>query len=161
MAVVPPQKTLVIMAEDQDYLGRMAESALQNTEYELHHHLSGVGALAELESLKVEIEKGRKVILLTDNSMPEMNGTELVTAVVAQGIKVPVIMATSEADAAKALGKNVDVTLIKPYNPAELIPAFAEAETKFKARMPAADQGGMTAKYVTKPSQPPKGHEHG
>lgn len=68
--------------------------------------------------------------LILDNHMPGMTGVELVEALRARDIKVPVIMFTGRADAAlkqRALRAGVLIVLDKPVNEEHLLQAIAIA----------------------------------
>ncbi len=84
--------TSVLLVDDSYVVGKEVESALAGR-YELVHELDGVAGLERLRS-------GNFALALLDVNMPRMGGIEMAKIASAEGLDVPMVMLTSEAQPA-------------------------------------------------------------
>ncbi|HZZ83686.1 MAG TPA: response regulator [Anaeromyxobacteraceae bacterium] len=113
---------VLLVEDDADNRELMAE-VLESAGCEVPTAASGAAALDVLRGGPVDV-------VVTDIGMPGMGGLELARA--AKGIApgVPVVVVTGWAereDIARALGKEIDLVLVKPIDPDGLIGAVKEA----------------------------------
>lgn len=106
---IPRQRILVV--EDDPILRRLSSTLLAEAGYQVDSAEDGAVAWNIVRSKTFDL-------LITDNSMPNVTGVELIKKVRAAGIAVPIIMATA------SLPKDVfsqfpclqpTATMIKPY----------------------------------------------
>ena len=111
---------LTILAVDDDGLVLMGTTGLLE---DMGHHVleaySGAEALALFET-NPDID-----ILLTDQAMPKMTGTELAATIRAVRPDLPIILASGYAEMPEGAGKNIAARLEKPFGPNELTRAIA------------------------------------
>jgi CheY-like chemotaxis protein len=114
-------KQLAILTVDDDPLVALNTSAMLE---ELGHTVySAPSAMHALEILRRE----KKIdLLITDQSMPDMTGSELASRVRAEKAHLPIILATGYAELAPGEGEGLP-RLAKPFSQHELIEAIARA----------------------------------
>jgi CheY-like chemotaxis protein len=115
------QKKLAILTVDDDPLVALNTSALLE---ELGHTVySAPSAMQALEILRRE-----KTIdlLITDQLMPGMTGSELASRIRAEKAQFPIILATGYAELAPGEGEGLP-RLAKPFSQRELAEAIARA----------------------------------
>jgi FixJ family two-component response regulator len=84
---------------------------------------SGTAALAE-------IERARPACLVVDLHMPVVSGLELIGALAARDIRLPVVMISGRVDRRirqRAVAAGVHVVLEKPFADAQLLEAISQA----------------------------------
>jgi PAS domain S-box-containing protein len=113
-------KQLAILTVDDDPLVALNTSALLE---ELGHTVySAPSAMKALEILR-----GEKIdLLITDQLMPDMTGSELAVRIRAERAQLPIILATGYAELAPGEGEGLP-RLAKPFSQRELAEAIARA----------------------------------
>jgi len=114
-------KKLAILTVDDDPLVALNTSALLE---ELGHTVySAPSALHALDILRRE----KKIdLMITDQLMPDMTGSELASRIRAENAQMPIILATGYAELAPGEGEGLP-RLAKPFNQRELAEAIARA----------------------------------
>jgi CheY-like chemotaxis protein len=125
VAAVPelpsPSRQFKILAVDDDVLIRMNISAmLEDMGHEVWEAASGDTALEILRQHR-EIE-----LLITDQAMPNMTGTELIEHVAIERPALPIILATGYGELPSALSVPI-IKLSKPFDEHQLGRALAHA----------------------------------
>jgi FixJ family two-component response regulator len=119
-----PARPAAIFVVDDDEPVRDSTCAL------LEAHGMPVNAYASAEALLGAVVLQHGDCLILDNHMPGTTGIELVEALRARGIRIPVIMFTGRADASlkqRAIRAGVLIVLDKPVNEDHLLQAIAIA----------------------------------
>lgn len=115
---VPTTRGVVVLAEDDDDLGRFMMLALEKRAgVTVHLVANGELALGALADGVVDV-------LVTDIQMPGMSGLQLVQQVRASHPELPIVMMTAHATvdyAIAALRSQVDEFLVKPVATADLV----------------------------------------
>jgi CheY-like chemotaxis protein len=116
-------KKLAILTVDDDPLVALNTSALLE---ELGHTVySAPSGLHALDILRRE----KKIdLMITDQLMPDMTGSELATRIRAENAHFPIILATGYAELAPGEGEGLP-RLAKPFGQRELAEAIARALT--------------------------------
>ncbi|MFZ1171805.1 MAG: PAS domain S-box protein [Bradyrhizobium sp.] len=119
----PINKKLAILTVDDDPLVALNTSALLE---ELGHTVySAPSALHALDILRRE----KKIdLMITDQLMPDMTGSELASRIRAENSHMPIILATGYAELAPGEGEGLP-RLAKPFGQRELAEAIARAVT--------------------------------
>ena len=119
----PFNRKLAILTVDDDPLVALNTSALLE---ELGHTVySAPSALLALEILRRE----KKIdLVITDQLMPDMTGSELATRIRVENAHFPIILATGYAELAPGEGEGMP-RLTKPFGQRELAEAIARAVT--------------------------------
>jgi CheY-like chemotaxis protein len=114
-------KKLSILTVDDDPLVALNTSALLE---ELGHTVySAPSALHALDILRRE----KKIdLMITDQLMPDMTGSELASRIRAENARMPIILATGYAELAPGEGVGLP-RLAKPFSQRELAEAIARA----------------------------------
>ena len=118
---IPPRRILVV--DDEPLLCLLIESFLTTDNHAVTAVTTGSAALAQLTT-------GRFDVVITDLSMPEINGEELAAEISQIAPRVPVILMTGFGDLMKADGRtrpHIQTILSKPITEAKLRTALAEA----------------------------------
>jgi CheY-like chemotaxis protein len=120
-ALSPVNKKLAILTVDDDPLVALNTSALLE---ELGHTVfSAPSALHALDILHRE----KKIdLMITDQLMPDMTGSELAARIRAENAHIPIILATGYAELAPGEGEGLP-RLAKPFSQRELVEAIARA----------------------------------
>ena len=111
----PPRRILV--AEDDTLLLRLNAVVLSHSGYEVDTAADGAAAWQALNANRYDL-------LVTDNSMPEISGVELLAKLRAAKMSLPVIMATGtlpEKDVTQHPWLQPDAMLLKPYTSEEML----------------------------------------
>jgi CheY-like chemotaxis protein len=117
----PVNKKLSILTVDDDPLVALNTSALLE---ELGHTVySAPSALHALDILRREKEID---LMITDQLMPDMTGSELASRIRAEHAHLPIILATGYAELAPGEGEGLP-RLAKPFGQRELADAIARA----------------------------------
>jgi len=116
-----PTRPLVVMAVDDDALVLMNTAAMLQ---ELGHTV--IEAASGMEALE-RLRDGAAVdLIITDQAMPRMTGTQLIAAVRAEFETLPIILATGYAELPSGLDAAV-LRLAKPFRQRDLADAVASA----------------------------------
>jgi two-component system chemotaxis response regulator CheY len=113
----PPQHILLV--DDESSIQRLAVEALTRAGYNVNGAEDGAAAWQALNADRYDL-------LITDNNMPNMTGVELLKALRAARMDLPVIMATGALPMLELMRHpqlQPAAALIKPYSPAELLGA--------------------------------------
>jgi PAS domain S-box-containing protein len=117
------QKKLTILTVDDDPLVALNTSALLE---ELGHTVYSVPS--GMHALDVLRRKGDVDLLITDQLMPGMTGSELAATIRANRPELPIILATGYAELTPGEGKGIP-RLSKPFGQRDLAEAIARAVT--------------------------------
>jgi len=121
----PGQGETILVVDDDEGLVRLAEESLAELGYEPVGYASPNAALAAIEA-----DPGRFDVVLTDEAMPGLTGTELARAVRAIRSDLPVVLMSgfvTPAVRAAAQDAGVVTVLGKPLMAAEIAKALAGA----------------------------------
>ena len=109
----------ILIVDDESHIINVLALKLRNAQFEVHTASNGEEALKQAESVKPDL-------VITDYSMPVMNGLELVKQLRSQEPtqNLPVIMLTArgqnveedDGDAPK-----IDLLMSKPFSPREIL----------------------------------------
>jgi nitrogen-specific signal transduction histidine kinase len=114
----------ILFVDDEQALRRAGRRVLESQGYTVVTACDGVDALTNLRSTQFEVD-----LIITDLMMPNMNGAELCTALEAEGISVPVIIASgySDLDVQAQLNTKVDIPIVrKPWTVTEMLAAVRD-----------------------------------
>jgi DNA-binding response OmpR family regulator len=106
----------VLLVEDTDTVRRAVALGLRSSGFEVTAVRGGEDALAVYAAVRPEV-------IITDLSMPGMDGFELIATMRVRGIDVPILVITardSARDRAAAAAAGADGYLLKPFGLAEL-----------------------------------------
>jgi len=109
-------KERILIAEDDAVTRLMLESTLTNFGYEVISSANGLDALRELEETRVDV-------ILTDYTMPALNGAELLQTMLSRNYEGVFIFLTGNSDlrvAIQLLKNGADDYLVKPFLSEEL-----------------------------------------
>ena len=121
-----PARRRVLLVEDTDSVRRAVALGLTASGFDVTAVSDGVQALAVIDAV-------RPAVLVTDLTMPRMDGFELVRTLRVRQVGVPVLVITardSVQDRAAARAAGSDSYLVKPFGLAELrdrVTALADA----------------------------------
>ncbi len=122
----------VLLVEDTDTVRRAVALGLRSLGFEVTAVRGGEDALAVYAAVRPEV-------IITDLSMPGMDGFELIATLRARGIDVPILVITardSARDRAAATAAGAGGYLLKPFGLAELrdnVLTLAERHTSIDA----------------------------
>ncbi|PWR20134.1 hybrid sensor histidine kinase/response regulator [Zavarzinia aquatilis] len=125
---VPRQKLRVLIAEDDELLSEALGEALERQGFTVHVVHDARSALAYLARHSGQID-----VLLTDEAMPGMRGSEMIRQLRSAGSRLPIVLWSANADptllgAAGLLGANSRVEFCrKPASTGDLIAAINRA----------------------------------
>jgi PAS domain S-box-containing protein len=109
----PPQRPLVVLAVDDDALVLMnTQAMLEDMGHEVIDAMSGAEALKKLEQQRVDL-------VITDQSMPQMSGSELARRIGERWPEIAIILATGYAEVPAGSGPELP-RLAKPFSQADL-----------------------------------------
>ena len=112
---VPPEKTTILVVDDEPKIARLIRTALARDRYEVLQATDGTAGVEMVESERPDL-------VLLDVMMPGMGGMETCKRI-RELSDVPIIMLTArqtEADRVKGLDLGADDFVPKPFSPAEL-----------------------------------------
>ncbi len=113
----------VLLVDDHTLFRSGLETLLER------HGIDVIAAVGDgREGLKLAAETEPDVILL-DMRMPDMNGLEVLTALRAEGLRMPIVMLTTsneEHDLVESLRNGAQGYLLKDMEPSELVDALRE-----------------------------------
>lgn len=115
-------QTYVLLVDDESEFRFSASVALRGAGYRVVVAMNGREALARI----VEARSGGDPVhvLVTDQQMPGMTGTELATVLRAMGVEIPVVIVTAFRDASIGNGLrkgSVSEFIEKPIKPDSLV----------------------------------------
>jgi CheY-like chemotaxis protein len=114
--VQPSGQRLVVVADDEDSVRRFVKSVLEHAGYQVLEAADGVNALALIEKIGGAVD-----LLVTDCTMPNLNGTGLVRAVREKYAGIPVVYMsgfTSDSDGTQLDDPSAQCAFIpKPFSP--------------------------------------------
>jgi CheY-like chemotaxis protein len=118
----------VLLVDDTELVRTLAQFVLSEAGYETHTAESGAAALAFLKSRKVPID-----VLVTDLTMPQMNGFELMGEVQKLSPATRIVLMTGyldPSDAEQGETPRPDLVISKPFRPPELLKAVDSVLSK-------------------------------
>ncbi len=106
----------ILVVDDEPQIRRMLRMSLQSSGYEVVLGANGIEGLKEFEAQKPDL-------IITDLSMPEMNGLELTQEVRRLSDTPIIVLSVRDSDAMKvsALDEGADDYLTKPFSMTELL----------------------------------------
>ncbi len=122
-----------LVVDDQEIICELLAEHLRADGHEVTQATNGRQALEHFADAEFDL-------VITDQSMPEMNGTQLAAALKERRPSVPVILLTGFGEEMQAQGKQpggVDLVLAKPVSAAELRQAVFTATMEPTAEQPA------------------------
>jgi PAS domain S-box-containing protein len=114
----------ILFVDDETMILEIAEQMLKNFGYEVTTESSSVKALEIFKSNPDGFD-----LLITDQSMPNMSGSELVAEILKARPGMPIILCSgysSKVSAENASDKGIRKYMTKPYSPKELAKAIRE-----------------------------------
>jgi DNA-binding NtrC family response regulator len=122
----------VLVVDDEEALREINSLTLMGAGYSVDTVENGATAWDALQATNYDL-------LITDNNMPKMSGTDLIKKIWASHIVLPVIIATGTepSDFAPPPYSPLGVVLLKPYTSDDLLRAvknILEMSASFKAR---------------------------
>ncbi|MEA1967765.1 MAG: response regulator [Thermodesulfobacteriota bacterium] len=123
----------VIVVEDDEGLNNLVQKSLQRAGFICHGVLTGADAIKS-------VKNNKNLILLIDQRLPDMDGTDLVRTLIDQGYKIPFIAMTGHGDekiAVEMMKLGALDYLIKGFDITDILPVvfkriFNELETEQK-----------------------------
>ena len=106
----------ILIVDDDPHIRELASVFLHNAGHETHPASDGVNALAQLDTLKVDL-------FIIDIMMPNMDGWELCRELRA-AYDLPILMLTARGEVSqklKGFQLGTDDYLVKPFEPLELV----------------------------------------
>ncbi|MEO8205522.1 MAG: response regulator [Chthoniobacterales bacterium] len=104
----------ILVVDDDALIGKISKKILEHDGYVADIVDNAAAGLQALQSRHYDL-------LITDNGMPQMSGLEMIKALRAQQVEVPIIMASgnlSKEDLNPEL--RINACLLKPYTKAQL-----------------------------------------
>lgn len=120
-------KKNILLVEDSKFLRNSLKRTLEYSGFQVTAAENGHEGL---EQVQAKYNNGHPFdLLVTDILMPIMTGTELIQAIAAAGINIPVLVITNLRPAQrthlKVFSTNLQV-LEKPFNPTQLVEAISK-----------------------------------
>lgn len=108
--------TRILVVDDERQITRMLRASLQNSGYSVEIAQNGLEAFQKFEANPLDL-------IITDLSMPEMNGLELTQAVRRVADTPIIVLSVRDGDSMKvtALDEGADDYLTKPFSMSELL----------------------------------------
>jgi two-component system chemotaxis response regulator CheY len=110
----------ILVIDDSETIRQQVRQALASTGYEIVEAVDGVDGLEKLQSL-ADLD-----LALCDVNMPRMSGLDMITEVQRIGLKVPVLMLTTEGQPSlirRAREAGAKGWIVKPFKPELLVAA--------------------------------------
>jgi two-component system chemotaxis response regulator CheY len=104
----------VLVVDDSRSVHAFVRGILSGKDFELEHVYNGQESLQRLENKKLP----KIDLILMDWEMPTMTGPEAISAIMAKGETVPIVMMTSKndpSDLARMLEAGVEEYIMKPF----------------------------------------------
>lgn len=116
----------ILVIDDSDTLRQQVRQTLVSAGYDVVEAIDGVDGLEKIKTLT------NVSLVLCDINMPRMNGLEMLLEVQRGGIKIPIIMLTTEGQPAliqRARDAGAKGWIVKPFKPELLITAVVKILT--------------------------------
>ncbi|MEW6735995.1 MAG: response regulator [Acidobacteriota bacterium] len=112
--------TTIMIVDDQESLSTILEVVLEN-EYKIIKANNG------REGLEL-FQRHRPALIITDNRMPEMNGSEMINAIrkIDNSVKIIVLASYSDRELRTLLANGADICLPKPITVNTLVAAIKD-----------------------------------
>lgn len=114
----------ILVVDDSPTVVKFLAFSLKSQGYQVVSACDGMDALEKMSSLKKEPD-----MIITDLNMPNLDGYGLIETVRQSRREVPIIILTSEQDAAdrdRGMAVGADAYLVKPFRPAVLLAEVAK-----------------------------------
>ncbi len=112
---------LVLVADDDDDAREAIADTLQEAGFRVAEASDGVEAVQHARTL-------RPRVLVLDQRMPKLFGSEVVSRLRAEGLRFPVVLMSGSTDLLRASGEtHIDSFLTKPFEPEQLLSALSSA----------------------------------
>jgi len=121
----------ILVIDDSETIRQQVRQALASTGYEI---VEAVDGLDGLEKLRAQSDLD---MALCDVNMPRLNGLEMIAEVQRSGLKIPILMLTTEGQPSlikRAREAGAKGWIVKPFKPELLVAAV----TKLVEQRPAA-----------------------
>jgi len=117
MQVVVAEKH-ILLVDDDISVAMLLKELLESSGYRVTIHNDSLKALAALKAQPKSFD-----LVIADQSLPDMTGTELAASIVGENIKLPVIVCTEEAfpPPEASLARGVATILSKPLHSGKLV----------------------------------------
>lgn len=118
----------ILLVDDEELILSTLKKALENHGYEVLSAKDGAEALDIFRAHMEEID-----LVITDQTMPELTGTELASKILAMRPELPVILSTGyrdTVDESEAAERGIDSVLMKPANTKEVLDSIERALRK-------------------------------
>ncbi|WP_447987100.1 response regulator [Nitrospira sp. Nam74] len=125
----------ILIVEDDPYTRDIVYTIVSEAGHTVHLAKDGLDALTHLE-------RHRYDVLVTDHTMPNLNGLYLLTIMKALWPQIPVVMVSGDTGHVKcrAIGMGAYAWLAKPYGPADLLSIIGGAmEYSYTSKMPSQE----------------------
>ncbi len=119
-----PRAQSVLLVDDATLIRNLAQELLSEAGYEAYSAQDGITALGFLKSRERPID-----VVITDLTMPVMNGFELIRELRQLSPATKVVLITGYIDAVELAGRSADqpdLVLPKPFRPTELLHAVSD-----------------------------------
>jgi two-component system chemotaxis response regulator CheY len=119
--MAPVKKVLVI--DDSETIRQQVKLALAATDYEIIEAVDGLDGLEKLRAL-TDLN-----MALCDVNMPRMNGLDMLAEVQRSGLKIPILMLTTEGQPSlikRAREAGAKGWIVKPFKPELLVAAVTK-----------------------------------
>jgi len=114
---MPPRKTILIVDDDAELRGALADQLGAEGEYHVQEAADGAAGVSQAVAL-------RPNLILLDVDLPDFDGREVCRQVRGQGVSAPIIMLTAaagEADTIQGLDSGANDYVTKPFRFAVLL----------------------------------------
>jgi two-component system chemotaxis response regulator CheY len=110
----------ILVIDDSETIRQQVRQALASTGYEIIEAVDGLDGLEKLRAV------GDLDMALCDVNMPRLNGLEMIAEVQRSGLKVPILMLTTEGQPSlikRARESGAKGWIVKPFKPDQLVAA--------------------------------------
>jgi two-component system chemotaxis response regulator CheY len=113
----------ILVIDDSETIRQQVKQALAATGYEIVEAIDGVDGLEKLR------ERSDLAMALCDVNMPRMNGLDMIAEVQRSGVKIPILMLTTEGQPSlikRAREAGAKGWIVKPFKPELLVAAVTK-----------------------------------
>lgn len=113
----------ILVVDDSETIRQQVKQALAATGYEIIEAVDGIDGLEQLRA-RTDLN-----MALCDVNMPRLNGLEMIAEVQRAGIKIPILMLTTEGQPSlikRARESGAKGWIVKPFKPELLVAAVTK-----------------------------------